>query len=383
MVSARRGVVVGIGQTEFSRKSGRSEVSLALESIRAALDDAGIRPAEVDGLVTYSADTSDPAIIAEKLGLDLTYFGVTGYGGGSAGQTLRDACLAVATGEANVVAIYRAFNERSGLRFGVPMVGGHERGLDCLHVPYGNITAAQQISLWVRTYMHRYGVKNSDFAPVSVAARRYAATNPAAHFYGRPVTADDHEKSRWIVEPVLRLLDCCLESDGGVAVVITGEGRAKDCRQVAVKVLAAAQGLASAPPNRNYYSGGTTWLEGTRLLGRQLWSRAGLGPADVQAAIIYDNFSPVVLMQLEALGFCGEGEAKDFVRDGALEQGGRLPVNTNGGQMGEAYINGMNGVLEAVRQVRGTAVNQVQGLEHALVTGGGGIPTSGAILGRV
>lgn len=379
----RDAAIIGIGQTEFSRRSGRSELKLALEAITAAVADAGIPLQQVDGLVTYSMDSNDPAKVAGALDLELSYFGQAGYGGGGAGQAVRDAAWAVGTGAASVVVVYRAFNERSGRRLGQPGVSYAGPGLDAFNVPYGNAAPAQQVALGVRRYMHEFGVTNSHFAPLSVAFRKHAATNPAAYFYGLPITAEDHDESRWIVEPVLRLLDCCLESDGGAALVITTVDRARDLDQTAVCVVAAAQGASPAQPNKNYYRDQTTSLVETRVVGRKLWESAGMTVDDVQAAIIYDNFLPLVLMQLEALGFCRPGEAKDFVKDGAVEIGGRLPLNTNGGQVGEAYIHGMNGMLEGVRQVRHTAVNQVEGLEHILCTAGGAVPTSGVILGKL
>ena len=196
----------------------------------------------------------------------------------------------------------------------------------------------------------------------------------------RPITLDEHQASRWIVEP-LRLYDCCQESDGGVAILVTGVDRARDLARPPVAIKAAAQG--SGPDQMmmfGYYSGDLTELPAMGIVGDLLWRRSGLGPADVQAAILYDHFTPFVLMQLEELGFCGRGEAKDYVKDGGIEIGGRLPVNPNGGQLGEAYIHGMNGIAEAVRQVRGTAVNQLAGVDNILVTAGTGVPTSGLIL---
>jgi acetyl-CoA acetyltransferase len=231
-------------------------------------------------------------------------------------------------------------------------------------------------------YMHEFGASSEDFGRVAVASRRHAATNPAAWFYGKPITLADHQASRWIVEP-LHLLDCCQESDGAVALVVVGAERARDLPQPPALIAAAAQG--SGPDQHmmtSYYRATIAGLPEAGVVARQLWEMSGLRPADVQTAILYDHFTPFVLVQLEEFGFCGCGEAKDFVRDGNLELGGRLPVNPHGGQLGEAYIHGMNGIAEAVRQIRGTAVNQIAGAEHVLVTAGTGVPTSGLILGR-
>jgi acetyl-CoA acetyltransferase len=230
--------------------------------------------------------------------------------------------------------------------------------------------------------MHEYGATSEDFGRVAVADRKHAATNPKAFFYGKPITLDDHQASRWIVEP-LHLLDCCQESDGGVAVVVTSAERARDLAQPPVLVRAAAQGSADDQfVMTSYYRDGLTTLPEMRLVGTQLWRQADLAPEDIDVAVLYDHFTPFVLIQLEELGFCPRGEARHFIANGALEVGGRLPTNPHGGQLGEAYIHGMNGIAEAVRQLRGTAVNQVEGAEHVLVTAGTGVPTSGLVLGR-
>jgi len=237
------------------------------------------------------------------------------------------------------------------------------------------------VAMAARRYMHCYGATSADFGIVAVADRRQAATNPNAWFYGKPITLADHQASRWIAEP-LRLLDCCQESDGAVAVVVTSLDRARDLRSPPAVIRAAAQG---AGPDQftmtSYYRDELTGLPEMGVVARQLWRQAGAGPADIRTAILYDHFTPYVLMQLEELGFCPRGEARDFIAGGAIEAGGRLPVNPHGGQLGEAYIHGMNGIAEAVRQVRGTAVNQIPGDGPVLVTAGTGVPTSGLILG--
>jgi acetyl-CoA acetyltransferase len=231
-----------------------------------------------------------------------------------------------------------------------------------------------------RRYMHEYGATSEDFGRVTVADRRHAAVNPKAWFYRRPVTLAEHQASRWIAEP-LRLLDCCQESDGAVAVVVTSRERARDLPQRPAVVRAAAQGSGPGQFVMTSYYRDTLGLAEMSVVARQLWRQAGIGPADVRTAVLYDHFTPYVLMQLEELGFCGRGEARSFIAGGAIELGGRLPVNPHGGQLGEAYIHGMNGIAEAVRQVRGTAVSQVPGDGPVLVTAGTGVPTSGLILG--
>jgi acetyl-CoA acetyltransferase len=379
--------IAGIGATEFSKDSGRSELKLAVEAVRAALEDAGLEPAEVDGLVTFSMDSSAEIAVAREIGAgELSFFSLIGYGGGAACATVHQAAMAVASGAANVVVCYRALNERSGRRFGqvavaavqAPTSSGIDNGW---HYPMGLATPAATVAMAARRYMHAFGATSADFGAVAVADRKHAATNPAAWFYQRPITLADHQQSRWICEP-LRLLDCCQETDGAVAVVVTSLERARSLRKSPAVVRAAAQGSG---PNQytmtSYYSSDLTGLPEMGVVARQLWAQAGLGPADVRTAVLYDHFTPYVLMQLEELGFCPRGEARNFVAGGAIELGGMLPLNPHGGQLGEGYLHGMNGITEAVRQIRGTSVNQVPGDGPVLVTAGTGVPTSGLILG--
>ncbi|HWP65077.1 MAG TPA: lipid-transfer protein [Candidatus Limnocylindria bacterium] len=381
---SNRAAIAGIGQTEFSKASGRSELQLACEAVKAALDDAGLGPADVDGLVTFTMDASEEIDVARTLGIPrLSMFTRVPYGGGAAAGVVLYAAMAVATGVADVVVCYRAMNERSGMRFGMAGTGGALPAWFDWYAPYGLLTPAAWVALAARRYMHEYGATNADFGRIAVVDRRHAATNPHAWFYQRPITLEEHQQSRWIVEPVLRLLDCCQESDGGVALVVTTPERARDLRQLPALIVAAAQGAADdAELMTSYYRPDVTGLPEMGLVARALWAQSGLGPADIQTAFLYDHFTPFVLIQLEELGFCGRGEAKDFATVENLSLGGRLPINTNGGLLGEAYVHGMNGITEAVRQIRGTSCNQVPGVEHVLVTSGTGCPTSGLILGR-
>ena len=377
-----RAAIAGIGATEFSKDSGRSELRLAIEATMAALDDAGLAPADVDGFVTFTGDSNAEIEIARSIGTpELTFFSRIHHGGGAACAVVQQAAMAVVTGMADVVVCYRAFNERSGSRFGRADRPVSPAAEYSWYTPFGLVTPASWVAMFARRYMHEFGATSADFGRVAVADRRHAATNPAAWFYQRPITLEDHQQSRWVVEP-LHLLDCCQESDGGVALVVTGTDRARDLRQAPAVIEAAAQGASDDQESMtSYYRDDIAGLPEMGLVGRQLWAQAGLTPDDVRTAVLYDHFTPFVLVQLEELGFCARGEAKDFVADGNIELGGRLPVNTNGGQLGEAYIHGVNGICEGVRQVRGTSVNQVDGAEHVLVTAGTGVPTSGLVLG--
>ncbi|MFJ4469783.1 lipid-transfer protein [Streptomyces sp. NPDC089424] len=374
-----RAAIAGIGATEFSKDSGRSELRLAVEAVRAALDDAGLTPADVDGMVTFTMDTNPEITVAQACGIgELSFFSRVHYGGGAACATVQQAALAVASGAADVVVCYRAFNERSGRRFGSgvrhrePTAEGVALGWV---MPFGLLTPASWVAMAAQRYLHTYGLTAEEaFGPVAVMARRHAAANPAAYFHGRPITLADHAASRWIAEP-LRLLDCCQETDGGQALVVTSPERARDLRHTPAVIAAAAQGAGRAQEQMtSFHTGDLTGLPEAAVVARRLWRTAGCGPADIDVGILYDHFTPFVLMQLEEYGFCGRGEAAGFVAED------RLPMNTHGGQLGEAYLHGMNGIAEAVRQLRGTSVNQVPGAERVLVTAGTGVPTSGLVL---
>ncbi|WP_030024466.1 lipid-transfer protein [Streptomyces monomycini] len=374
-----RAAIAGIGATEFSKDSGRSELKLAVEAVRAALDDAGLGPGDVDGMVTFTMDTSPEITVAQAAGIgELSFFSRVHYGGGAACATVQQAALAVAAGIAEVVVCYRAFNERSGRRFGAgvqrrePSAEGAALGWN---LPAGLLTPASWVAMAAQRYLYAYGLTPEAFGQVAVVGRRHAARNPAAYFHGRPITLADHAASRWIVEP-LRLLDCCQETDGGQALVVTSLERARDLRRPPAVIRAAAQGAGRAQEQMtSYYRDGLTGLPESAVVARQLWRTSGLRPADIDVGILYDHFTPFVLMQLEEFGFCAPGEAADFVA------ADRLPLNTHGGQLGEAYLHGMNGIAEAVRQLRGTSVNQVPGAAGVLVTAGTGVPTSGLVLG--
>jgi acetyl-CoA acetyltransferase len=379
--------IAGVGATDFSKDSGRSELHLAFQAILAALDDAGLAPSDVDGLVTFVMDDNPEVEIARGLGLDaLTFFSQVDYGGGAACGAVTHAAMAVRAGLADTVVCYRALNERSGRRLGATVRPvAVEPTAEAIHqswyLPFGLVTPAARLGLFARRYMHETGATSEDFGRISVAARANAATNPAAYFHGRPITLEEHQESRLIADPI-RLLDCCMESDGAVAVVVTSLERARDLRSTPVAIDAMAQGMGVDQESMtSFYRPDLSRLDEAEVVARQLWAQSGLTPSDIGTAVLYDHFTPLVLMQLEAYGFCGRGEAKDFVRAGEQTLAGSLPVNPHGGQLGEAYIHGMNAVAEAVRQVRGSAVNQVADVAHALVTSGPGVPTSALILG--
>ena len=231
-----------------------------------------------------------------------------------------------------------------------------------------------------RRLMHETGITSRDFGEVSVACRAHARNNPNA-LMREPMTLDDHQSSRWISEP-LHLLDCCLETDGALCAIVASAERTRDCRQKPAYILAAAQATGNQTVvMANYHK--TPFLETpTKWVGRDLFHTAGIGPADIDCAQLYDAFTPLVTISLEELGFCKPGEAKDFVKNGnLLAPKGGLPINTSGGGLSEAYVHGYNLILESVRQIRGTSTNQVPGCDTCLVTSGAGVPTSAFIVG--
>ena len=384
---AGRAAIVGLGATEFSKNSGRTELRLAMEATLQALADAGIDPSEVDGFSSYSVDKVPEYEIARLLGAkNINFFSQVPHGGGAACAPVLHAAMAVATGIAKTVVVYRAMNERSWYRFGsgsygfgsTPIFENFNYGW---YMPYGFHTPAAWVGMFAQRYMHTFGASSEDFGRVAVAARDFAATNPAAFFYGKPITLAEHQASRWICEP-LHLLDCCQESDGAVAMVITSVERARDLKTRPVVIKGAAQGISDGQQiMTSYFREDITGLPEMGLVAKQLWQQSKLGPDDIQTAVIYDHFTPFVLPQLEEFGFVKRGEAKEFIRAGHHARGGKMPINTHGGQLGEAYIHGMNGIAEGVRQVRGSAVNQVADVHNVLVTAGTGVPTSGLILG--
>ncbi len=357
--------IVGVGYTPFSKDSGVSTLTLALRAIHAAVEDAGLTLRDIDGLATHRVgDSALPATVLQSLGLsDVGYF-VDQFGGGSASHAIvGNAAMAVATGAAEVVVCYRALNARSGFR----MSGAGRPPPDQVEfqyqAPYGYLAPAQQFGMAARAHMLRYGTTAEQLGAVAVAQREHAVANERA-LLRTPITLDDYLASRWIAEP-FRLLDCCLETDGAVALVVTSADRARDLRRPPVLIRAAAWG-----GGQTLYSNGNDLTESAaRRMAPRLFAQAGIGPEDVDVAMLYDCFTWSVLVQLEDYGFCPKGEGGPFAESGATRLGGSLPVNTHGGFLSEGYVHGLNHIAEAVAQLRGDAgVRQVAGAEIALST---------------
>ena len=378
--------IVGVGHTEYSKDSGRSEMRLACEAITAAMDDAALTSEDVDGIAKYTYDNNDPVTLAKNLRiLRLNFFGEVSYGGGGGPVgTVLLAAMAVATGQARAVVAFRAMNERSGRgtpRYGQASDSLGAAGTSSYHAPYGLFTPAQMVALAAHRHMHLYGTESRHFGEVAVAVRHHANQNPDACMYGRPMTLDDHQNSRMIATPI-RLLDCCLETDGAAAVIVTTAERARDLRQAPVFIAAGGMGAGGWNDRSMIKEVESPETEAT-VIARHVFDDAGIRHDDIDVLFLYDHFTPLVLMALEEYGFCDRGAGKDFVADGRLRwPDGTLPLNTSGGNLSEGYLHGMQNNIEAVRQLRGQARCQVKDARYAFVAAGNGIATTAMILRR-
>lgn len=382
LLARNKAAIAGIGQTEFSRDSGRSTLHMALEVILQALDDAGLRPEDVDGVVKMRAndDIFEIDLLRSLDIANLRFFSEIPHGGGAACGTLASAAAAVASGMADVVVTFRSLNERSERRFGESSAGGGLGHWMQYNIPHGLVTPAQWIAIFAQRYLHEYGHTTEALGRVSVLCRKHAATNPRAMMHGKPISIEDHQSSRWISEP-LRLLDCTLDTDGACAAVVVSAEKARQLSGRPAFIAAAAQGTGSrAEMMTSYQRRDITRLEEAEACARELYRAAQIAPADIDVALIYDHFTPMVLMALEAYGFADRGQAPDLFRDGRLELTGDTPLNPHGGHLGEGYLHGFGHIVEAIRQIRGAAANQVAGVKTCLVTSGTGVPTSGVIL---
>lgn len=380
MKAGRQPVIAGIGETDYSRDSGRSELQLAVEASLAALHDAGLPPSRADGLVTYTMDSNDELELQRCLGMPLLrWSGRAPFGGIGCAASVQIAAAAVAAGYAEAVIVYRALNGRSGRRYGTPEASKAVGSGGQLHYAMGLDTGAKSYAAETQGYLRRNGVSSEDLGRYVSATRALAATNPRAMHHGKPLSLEEHQASRWIVEPWLRRHDCCLESDGGAALLVTSLDTARTLGKPAIAVLAAAQahGIGRRIAYDVYRTQAELAEEKVALV-TELQRQSGLIPSEADVALFYDAFSPSVFLALEDFGVCGAGEAKDFIAAGETGLSGRMPVNPNGGLLGEAYMHGINNIIEAVRQLRGEAANQVQRAATALVTGGGAL-----ILGRL
>ena len=377
--------IVGVGSTPYyfrGESAPQTLYELIGKAVLAAVEDAGLTIRDVDGLAFY-ASGFDPGLIMEMLGIpEIGFSSVVSFGGNGSAGVLDLAAMAVETGRAKTVVCIGAC-QQSKHRFGATFSNlaptpesAWSRAAGFLGGP------GQTFALMARRHMHNYGTRREAFAEVVMASRDYAATREGA-LRRKPLTLDDYMASPMLADPLCRL-DFCLETDGALAFVVTSGERARDLRQRPVHIAGSAQ-AGERGWGRAFF-----WLNqpdelftsaGSEPVARRIYAQAGIEPKDVDVALIYDHFSPMVIMQLEDYGFCKRGEGGPFVEGGAIRPGGAIPVNPHGGHLSEAYVIGMTQIREAVEQLRGVAVNQIEGAQFALVTGGAApVPMSGAIL---
>ncbi|MDG2303601.1 MAG: lipid-transfer protein [Candidatus Binatia bacterium] len=371
--------IVGIGQLPFAKDLGRPISDTAIEASQSALDDAGLAAEDVDGIVMYELEKTHEVTIARGLGVsNLQWWDKITYGGGASCATILHAAAAIACGAATTVLCLRARNR--GSKAARPWAQERELVTDdkALHVPWGLIRPVDVIGMWAHRHMLVHGTTREQLGNVAIAARKHANRNPHAMMHDRPLDMETYLGGRVIGYP-LTLYDCCLETDGALACVVTTKERARDLRQKPAWVHSGAQASGPNPVHLANYN--TPEMETTAVpCARQLWDRSDLKPKDMDCAQIYDAFTPLVILGLEDYGFCERGEGGSFTEEGRIELGGALPVLTSGGGLSEAYTHGFNLLLEAVRQVRGTSTAQVDGCQSVLVTGASGVATSALVV---
>jgi acetyl-CoA acetyltransferase len=364
------GAITGVGETAYSRQSGKSVVRLQMEASLAAIADAGLSPKEVDGVIAYATSGVVAEDFVTNFGIpDLRFSAATPLGGASCVAAVQCALAVISAGICRHVLIPLGRNGASESR-----IGSRVRQLPQFRVvgefemPVGAIAPAQLYAPMARRHMERYGTTSRQLGEIAVTTRRHAALHGNAMMTA-PITLEDHQQSRMIADP-LRLLDCSLESDGAAAVVVSAAERARDMAQRPVYVTGIAEGHPDSPSTITQRPDLTTL--GVAKAAPRVFAMAGVGPADIDVAEIYDCFTYIVLCQLEDLGFCKKGEGGPFVEGGALGLGGRLPVNTHGGLLSQAHVAGLNHIVELVRQLRGEGgATQVPDAEVGLVTGYG------------
>ena len=383
-----RACIVGVGETAYTRGdgSGMSQEALQLQAAVRAIEDAGLTNKQIDGLMPFpNLGTAEP--LAASLGIENLRYAVTVHMGGAAPvASLQYAGLAVDAGMANYVLIVGGWNGYSGPRAGetvqqdVSSIPGGAIARD-YYIPHGLVVPAQWYSLIARRHMHEFGTTREQLGAIALAMRKHAQLNPNAVMNGKTMTIEEYLASPVIADPY-HLFDCCLETDGAAAIVVTTPERARDRKGAAVNVMGVAEGRpypADEITNRK-----DIFATGLTFAAPQAFAMAEVSPSDVAFAQIYDCFTFEVLQQLEEAGFCERGEGGAFVENGRIELGGELPVNTHGGLLSEAHVLGMNHIVEAVRQLRGDAgERQVKDAKIGVVTGWGDFGDGSiAVLGR-
>ena len=381
--------IVGIGSTEFTRNSGRSEIHMAVDAALAACEDAGLDPSRIDGISRFgtaaglAVEFTSESDVARCLGIpNLRYFVEAPWGGGACCATIMHAAMAVATGVANYVLCFRSLCPASGqVRYGRPTnvpIDSHWSW----SMPFGFQSPTSWVAMFTKRWMYETGATAEQMGAVALVCRENALRNPRSMFYGRPLTMAEYLASPMMCEP-FRLHDTCLENDGAVALLVTSPERARDLKQKPAFVTGVGEATGWDSYCMTSFYRPTIGIPEMEETGKELFRMAGLTPKDIDVAQFYDAFTSLVPMQLEALGFVKKGEGGAFCEGGdRIRPTGELPINTSGGMLSEAYIHGMNMIAEGVRQIRGTSTTQIEDVNHVLVTGGLGVPTSAVILGK-
>lgn len=358
--------IVGVGATKQGKLPGSTPVTLGTEAFKLALDDAGLHKGQIDGLLTMPGTTSPEGSLnylrmGETLGIDPKYTGSMTMGGGTCGALIQNAAMAIESGMADYVACVFADTARTGnYRFGRASGWGDSWGI------WGMFGAAANSAMAASRHMALYGTTSRHLGNVAVACRKHASLNPNAVMRER-FTIEDHQASRMVVEP-FHLLDCCLISDGGVALILTSAERARDLKQKPVLI----SGMGQAYTTQNMEREDWWYVPHQKDALNRAYKMAGVGPKDIDVAQLYDNFTMSVILWLEHAGFCGVGEGGPFTEGGRIELGGQLPINTAGGNLSESYMEGWLHAVEGVRQMRGQGgERQVKDAETCLVTGRG------------
>ncbi len=380
--------IVGIGETRYAKRGGHadhSELELCLQAIRNAASDAGIDARQIDGYTSFGFERHEPVMVQAALAAPKLRYSslVWGGGGGGCSASVMQAAMAVATGQCDYAVAYRSICQGQYERYGEfrprPIWGSYI-------APYGLMSPAMMMALVYRRFMHESGTGAEHLAEIAMTLRANAQDNPRAVMHGKPLAEEDYYASRMVADP-FRLYDCCLETDGACAVLVTSAALAEKASQAAVPILGAAQASGERwtlgpmgshnMPLEDYAS------TNSKAVAAALYEQAGITPRDIDVAQIYDAFTGLIPMALEDYGLTRRGETAEFIASGQLRAGGRLPINTAGGLLSEAYLHGLNLVIEGVRQMRGTSSRQVPQARHCLVTsGGGGGHKSALILGR-
>jgi acetyl-CoA acetyltransferase len=378
--------ITGIGETIYYKhgQSPDSEFKLALQAVVNACADAGINPHEIDGFASYGNDRSEAGRLAAALGIKELRFSNMFWGGGGGGVcgAIGNAAAAVATGMADCVVAFRSLAQGQYQRYGRSAGASIAAGDDAFIFPYGVISPAQRFAMKVTRFMHDHGIKQEALRAISLACYHHAQNNPNAVMRGRPLSEDQYDASRWIIEPFFRLYDCCQENDGAAAVIVVSAERARDLPNKPVYIMACAQGCdeRSAAPVHNMPNYASSHFA---QLAPRLYHMAQLSPADMGIVQSYENFTGGVLMSLVEHGMLKPEDANEvLVKENLIAPSGGMPLNTSGGNLAECYMHGLELVHESVRQIRGVAINQALRNDAAIIMGGPMVtPVSSLILG--